>query len=181
MFPLMQVLELSRHCVGADPRSPRCRAPDTLGDAGTRAVGHRSRHLALLIHATLRGEDKRFYHHPGVVPVATARGHGRSKRAPHRFGGSPSPRQLAGLLWPEPRSYPAKLAKQHARCASSSSCPRIISWSIPEPSPVWPHDSRCWGAVQTYFLVAPDRLGPAQSATMAAWSGNPAASMTRTP
>ena len=46
----------------------------TLGDAGTRAVWTPLEGISpALITATIAAEDKRFYHHPGVDPLATAR------------------------------------------------------------------------------------------------------------
>jgi penicillin-binding protein 1C len=65
-----------------------------------------------LVHAVLAAEDRRFFAHPGVDPLALVRAAWQDLRARHIVsGGSTLSMQLARLLDPRPRSWGAKLAQ----------------------------------------------------------------------
>src|SRR5262245_28926672 len=75
----------------------------TLGSEGSRAIWTPLEHISpRLIEATLLAEDKRFYRHPGLDPLATLRAAWTNLRAERIVsGGSTLTQQLAGLLWSE--------------------------------------------------------------------------------
>ncbi|MGV8041192.1 MAG: penicillin-binding protein 1C [Thermoanaerobaculaceae bacterium] len=65
-----------------------------------------------LVHAVLAAEDRRFFHHPGVDPLALARAAWHDVRARRVVsGGSTLTMQLARLIDPRPRTLGAKLAQ----------------------------------------------------------------------
>lgn len=65
-----------------------------------------------LVHAVLAAEDRRFFRHPGVDPLALARAAWQDARARRVVsGGSTLTMQLARLLDPRPRTVGAKLAQ----------------------------------------------------------------------
>lgn len=65
-----------------------------------------------LVHAVLAAEDRRFFRHPGVDPLALARAAWQDVRARRVVsGGSTLTMQLARLLDPRPRTLGAKLAQ----------------------------------------------------------------------
>lgn len=65
-----------------------------------------------LVHAVLAAEDRRFFRHPGVDPLALARAAWQDVRARRVVsGGSTLTMQLARLLDPRPRTFGAKLAQ----------------------------------------------------------------------
>ncbi|HPC83647.1 MAG TPA: penicillin-binding protein 1C [Thermoanaerobaculaceae bacterium] len=65
-----------------------------------------------LVHAVLAAEDRRFFRHPGVDPLALARAAWQDVRARRVVsGGSTLTMQLARLLEPRPRTLRAKLAQ----------------------------------------------------------------------
>lgn len=65
-----------------------------------------------LVHAVLAAEDRRFFRHPGVDPLALARAAWQDIRARRIVsGGSTLSMQLARLLDPRPRTVRAKLAQ----------------------------------------------------------------------
>lgn len=148
----------------------------TLGDAGTRAVWTPLDRISpALLHATLAAEDKRFYHHPGVDPVATLRAAWTNLNARRIVsGGSTLTQQLAGLLWPEPRTLPGK-AREAARALRLELClskPQILEQYV-NRAPYGPMIQGVGAAAQAYFQVAPNRLGPTQAATIAAMVRQP--------
>jgi penicillin-binding protein 1C len=148
----------------------------TLGDAGTRAIWTPLDRISpALIQATLAAEDKRFYHHPGVDPVATARAACTNLKARRIVsGGSTLTQQLAGLLWPEPRTFAGK-AREAARALRLEvflSKNEILEQYV-NRAPYGPMIQGVGAAAQAHFHVAPDRLGPAQAATLAAMVRQP--------
>ncbi|MEW6335817.1 MAG: penicillin-binding protein 1C [Acidobacteriota bacterium] len=65
-----------------------------------------------LVHAVLAAEDRRFFRHPGVDPLALARAAWQDLRARRVVsGGSTLTMQLARMLDPRPRTVGAKLAQ----------------------------------------------------------------------
>lgn len=65
-----------------------------------------------LVHAVLAAEDRRFFRHPGIDPLALARAAWQDVRARRVIsGGSTLTMQLARLLDPRPRTLGAKLAQ----------------------------------------------------------------------
>ena len=148
----------------------------TLGDAGTQAVWTPLERISpVLIHATLAAEDKRFYQHPGVDPAATARAAWTNLRERRIVsGGSTLTQQLASLLWPEPRTLSGK-AREAARALRLElllSKNQILEQYL-NRAPYGPMIQGVGAAAQGYFHVAPDRLGPAQAATLAAMVRQP--------
>src|SRR6266516_5773899 len=65
-----------------------------------------------VVAATLAVEDRRFWRHPGVDPLAVVRGVGENLRAGRRASGASTiAMQVARLERPGPRTYPRKLAE----------------------------------------------------------------------
>src|SRR5438132_727354 len=65
-----------------------------------------------VVAATLAVEDRRFWRHPGVDPLAVVRGVGQNLRAGrHASGASTIAMQVARLERPGPRTYPRKLGE----------------------------------------------------------------------
>src|SRR5205823_112604 len=65
-----------------------------------------------VVAATLAVEDRRFWRHPGVDPLAVVRGVGQNLRAGRRASGASTiAMQVARLERPGPRTYPRKLAE----------------------------------------------------------------------
>jgi penicillin-binding protein 1C len=63
-----------------------------------------------VVQATLAAEDRRFFAHPGIDPIAVVRAAAANVRARRVVaGGSTITQQLAGLVWPEPRTPAGKL------------------------------------------------------------------------
>ena len=83
----------------------------TLGDAGTRAEWVALESISpRVVQATLAAEDRRFARHFGIDPLAVGRAVWTNVRAGHVVaGGSTITQQLAGLVWPEPRTWGGKL------------------------------------------------------------------------
>src|SRR5213593_1203593 len=71
-----------------------------------------------VVAATLAVEDRRFWRHPGVDPLAVVRGVGQNLRAGrHASGASTIAMQVARLERPGPRTYPRKLVEALAALA----------------------------------------------------------------
>src|SRR2546428_7904461 len=65
-----------------------------------------------VVAATLAVEDRRFWRHPGVDPLAVVRGVGQNLRAGRRASGASTiAMQVARLERPGPRTYPRKLGE----------------------------------------------------------------------
>ncbi len=142
----------------------------TLGGAETRAMWTPLARISpLLVEATLAAEDRRFRAHPGVDPAGVARAAWRNLRAGEiTGGGSTLTQQLAGLLWPEPRTPAGKLreAVRAVRLELALSKDEILEQYL-NRAPYGPMIQGVRAASESYFEVAPDRLGPAQAATLA--------------
>src|SRR5439155_10961246 len=71
-----------------------------------------------VVAATLAVEDRRFWRHPGVDPLAVVRGVGQNLRAGRRASGASTiAMQVARLERPGPRTYPRKLVEALAALA----------------------------------------------------------------
>src|SRR5439155_10717392 len=71
-----------------------------------------------VVAATLAVEDRRFWRHPGVDPLAVVRGVGQNLRAGRRASGASTiAMQVARLERPGPRTYPRKLIEALAALA----------------------------------------------------------------
>jgi penicillin-binding protein 1C len=143
----------------------------TLGNQGTAAVWTPLSNMSpYLIQATIAAEDKRFYRHPGLDPLATLRA-AWTDLAQHKLvaGGSTITQQLAGMLWPEPRTIPGKLreAVRAVRLEMLYSKNAILEQYL-NRAPYGPMIQGVGAASEAYFQVSPDRMGPAQAATLAA-------------
>ncbi|MCA9640237.1 MAG: transglycosylase domain-containing protein [Polyangiaceae bacterium] len=67
---------------------------------------------AYLVSATVSSEDRYFWSHPGVDPIAVARAAWLNlERGRVAFGGSTITQQLAGLIEARPRTFPGKAAE----------------------------------------------------------------------
>src|SRR5437016_12565702 len=65
-----------------------------------------------VVAATLAVEDRRFWRHPGVDPLAVVRGVGQNLRAGRRASGASTiAMQVARLGRPGPRTYPRQLGE----------------------------------------------------------------------
>ena len=82
----------------------------TLGAEATRATWTSLAELSpRLVQATLAAEDRRFQVHGGIDPLALGRAAWTNVRARRIVGGgSTITQQLAGLVWPEPRTWRGK-------------------------------------------------------------------------
>ena len=148
----------------------------TLGSEGTRAVWTPLEQISPhLIEATLAAEDKRFYGHPGLDPLATARAAWTNLRARRIVaGGSTITQQLAGLVWPEPRTLTGKMreAVRAVRLELAFSKDEILEQYL-NRAPYAPMIQGVGWASVALYQVAPERLGAAQAATLAALPRQP--------
>jgi penicillin-binding protein 1C len=65
-----------------------------------------------LVRAVILAEDRRFYHHPGVDPIAVLRAAVANLRAGRVVSGASTlPMQIARLLQPRPRTFAAKIGQ----------------------------------------------------------------------
>ncbi len=131
----------------------------------------------LLVEAVLAAEDRRFYRHPGVDPVAVARAAWSDLRAGRIVsGGSTVTQQLAGLLWPEPRTAAGKLreAVRAVRLELSTDKPAILEQYLNRVS--YGHGIQGVGyAAEVYFHRSPAMLTAGQAAVLAALPRAPGA------
>ena len=148
----------------------------TLGREGTRAVWTPLERISpRLIEATLVAEDKRFFHHLGVDPLATLRAAWSNLRARRIVsGGSTLTQQLSGLLWPEPRTFTGKVreAVRAVRLEMALSKDEILEQYL-NRAPYAPMIQGVGWASQVLWHVTPERLGAAQAATLAALPRQP--------
>ena len=143
----------------------------TLGGAETRAVWIPLSEVSpLLIDASLAAEDRRFRRHPGVDPLALARAAWIDLRAGRIVsGGSTLTQQLAGMLWPEPRTLPGKLreAVRALRLERRLTKDEILEQYLNRVP--YGHGIQGIGeAASRYFDRSPAALDPTQAATLAA-------------
>lgn len=143
----------------------------TLGKDATRAVWTPLAAVSpLVVEAILAAEDRRFRRHPGVDPLAVARAAWTDLRAGRIVsGGSTLTQQLAGLLWPEPRTLPGKLreAVRAFRLEGRLSKDAILEQYLNRV----PYGHGIRGireAAARYFDRSPAALSPAQAAALAA-------------
>jgi len=143
----------------------------TLGAAGTRAewaaLDAISPHV---VQATLAAEDRRFFVHPGIDALAVARAAIGNLRAGHVVrGGSTLTQQLAGLVWPEPRTWRGKCreAVRAVRLEIDFSKREILEQYL-NRVPYGPGTHGVTAASQRIFRRAPAALSAAQAATLAA-------------
>jgi penicillin-binding protein 1C len=148
----------------------------TLGGAGTRAewvplsaLGPR------VLQATLAAEDRRFFAHPGVDLLATARAAWTNLRARRVVaGGSTLTQQLAGLVWPEPRTVRGKLREAVRALRLEVDCSkRDILEQYLNRVPYGPGVHGIAAASRRAFARAPDQLSASQAATLAALPQSP--------
>jgi len=123
-----------------------------------------------LVQATLAAEDRRFWHHPGVDVLATARAACNDLRARRIVsGGSTITQQLAGMLWPEPRTLGGKLreAVRAVRLEADLEKERILEQYLNR----LPYGAGAQGiaaASARYLGRPPQTLSAAQAAALAA-------------
>ena len=146
-------------------------------DDSTRACDVRLAVVAAdLVHAVLAAEDRRFYEHPGVDPIAVARA-AVSDAAHHRIvsGGSTLTMQLARLVRPHRRDLAGKV--------DEAALALRIEWSLSKRDVLTEYLDRApfGGGVRgvdsasRYWLgKAPGELSLAEAATLAAIPRGPA-------
>jgi penicillin-binding protein 1C len=143
----------------------------TLGPAETRATWTPLAEISpYLVEATLAAEDRRFRRHPGVDLIAAARAAWDDLRAGRIVsGGSTLTQQLAGMLWPEPRTAGGKLreAVRALRLEHRLTKDRILEQYLNRV----PYGNGIQGvgeAASRYFDRSPAALDAARAATLAA-------------
>jgi penicillin-binding protein 1C len=148
-----------------------------LGSTGTRAEwvaldGISSR----LVQATLAAEDRRFWHHPGIDPLALLRAAASDARAGRIVsGGSTITQQLAGMLWPEPRTVAGKLRETvRALRLEGDLSKRAILEQYLNRLPYAPGASGIAAASRALLQREPATLSASQAATLAALPQAPA-------
>ena len=129
-----------------------------------------------LIMASLYSEDRRFYLHPGVDPLALGRALLQNVRSGRTVsGGSTITMQLARmLLGPRPRGFKAKLEE--------AALALYIEWRLPKDrilelylnqAPYGGRARGCQAASQYYFNIAANALDMGRSAWLAVLPRNP--------
>lgn len=149
----------------------------TVGTTGTRSAWLPLAELSpRLVDATLAAEDRRFFRHLGIDPLATARAALANLRARRVVeGGSTITQQLAGLLWPEARSPAGKLreAVRAVRLEIDFSKHALLEQylnRLPYGAGSTGVDAGC----RAWFDRSPTSLGASQAATLAALPQSPA-------
>jgi penicillin-binding protein 1C len=122
-----------------------------------------------LVAATLAAEDRRFFYHPGVDPLAVARAAWANLRAGAIVqGGSTLTQQLVRNLTPLPRGLGGKVleACYAVRLEAALSKHDILELYLNRV----PYGNQAWGvgaAAQLYFAKAPSQLSLAEAAWLA--------------
>jgi len=155
--------ESLRESLSAEGQRSRRISPDRLPDA--------------LVHATLAAEDARFFHHPGIDPLALARALWHDVRARRMIeGGSTLTQQAVKVLIHRDRSAAGKLreALLALRVEHQLSKPEILALYLN----VAPYGNQLQGAEaasRAYFDTAAENLTPAQAALLAGLPQRPTA------
>jgi penicillin-binding protein 1C len=149
----------------------------TLGAAGTRAEWVPLADISpQFVTATLLAEDRRFWRHPGVDAMAVARA-AWTNACKRRVaaGGSTITQQLAGLLWPEPRTLTGKgrEAVRALRLEMDFSKRAILEHYL-NRLPYGAGSTGVGAASRAWFDRAPGALSAGQAATLAALPQAPA-------
>jgi penicillin-binding protein 1C len=152
---------------------------ESLGASGTRTEPLSPQKLpSHVVEATLAAEDRRFFHHPGIDPIAIARATLHNARAMRVVeGGSTITQQVAKLLLrPTNRGFKQKareailaLRLEH-RLAKNEILALYLNRA--------PYGNRIDGiarASRAYFGCAPEQLTPAQAAFLASLPQRPSA------
>jgi penicillin-binding protein 1C len=142
-----------------------------VGGGGTRAEWVALQDISpRLVQATLAAEDRRFLHHMGIDPLSTAAAVWKNLCA-RRYvrGGSTLTQQLAGMLWPEPRTLPGKLreAVRAVRLEADLSKDEILEQYL-NRVPCGPGAQGVAVACARYFGRTAGSVDAAQAATLAA-------------
>ena len=152
---------------------------ESLGQSGTRTVPLSPNALPpRIIEATLAAEDRRFFHHPGIDPIAIARATLHNARAMRVVeGGSTITQQVAKLLL-RPTNRGLKQKAREAilalRLEHRLTKNEILALYLNRA----PYGNRIDGiarASRAYFGVAPEQLTPAQAAFLASLPQRPSA------
>ena len=123
-----------------------------------------------LIHAALAAEDKRFFHHPGVDPLAMVRAMSQAVRTGRIVSGASTiTMQLARLLDPGPRTLAKKIkeAVVALRLERFHSKEKILEEYL-NRVPCGNLASGLPAAALVYFDKEPSRLSPAEAAFLMA-------------
>ncbi|MEW5724589.1 MAG: transglycosylase domain-containing protein, partial [Thermodesulfobacteriota bacterium] len=123
-----------------------------------------------LIHAALAAEDRRFYHHPGVDPVAVLRAAWWNLRTGRvQSGASTITMQLARLLDPGPRTFRRKVREAFIalKLETLYSKDRILEEYL-NRVPCGNLASGATAAAHLYFNKTPGNLSPAEAAFLMA-------------
>ncbi|MFN8548560.1 MAG: penicillin-binding protein 1C [Candidatus Eisenbacteria bacterium] len=131
-----------------------------------------------LIAATLAAEDRRFFHHPGIAPLAVARAAGQNLRAGHAVsGGSTLTQQLVKLLDRSygPLSPTEKLRQLYWALVLEAHCTkRELLAEYLNRAPYGPTLSGVEAAARCYFDHAAAHLSLPEAALLAALPQSPA-------
>jgi penicillin-binding protein 1C len=152
---------------------------ESLGTTGTRGEAMTASHLPpRIVDATLVAEDRRFFHHPGIDPIAISRAMLHNVRALHVVeGGSTITQQVAKLLLrPDNRGLrqKAREAVLALRLEHRFTKRDILALYLN----LAPYGNRIDGiarASRSYFGCAPEQLTPAQAAFLASLPQRPSA------
>jgi penicillin-binding protein 1C len=152
---------------------------ESLGSSGTRGSSLRADALpARVVEATLIAEDRRFFHHPGVDPIATVRALVHNVRAMRVVeGGSTISQQVAKLLLQSRDRGLAQKAREAVlaiRMEHRFRKRELLAMYLN----LAPYGNRITGAARAsraYFGVAPEQLTPAQAAFLASLPQRPSA------
>jgi penicillin-binding protein 1C len=152
---------------------------ESLGSGGTRGESLRADALPQrMVDATLVAEDRRFFRHPGVDPIAIARAALHNVRAMRVVeGGSTISQQVAKLLLQSRSRGLAQKASEAVlalRLEQRFTKRELLTMYLN----LAPYGNRITGAARAsraYFGVAPQQLTPAQAAFLAALPQRPSA------
>jgi len=146
------------------------------------ALGSRAEWVGLaqisprVVQATLAAEDQRFFRHPGLDVRALCGAAYRNARAGHIVsGGSTLTQQLAGMVWPEPRTVPGKLreAARALRLEHDFSKREILEQYL-NRAPYGNGANGIAAASERWLARGPQSLSASQAATLAALPQSPA-------
>lgn len=128
-----------------------------------------------LVSATLSYEDKWFYYHPGINPVATARAAWMNLRAGKVLsGGSTITQQVARMMQPRERNLSAKVieAFRALQLEMNFSKPEILSFYM-NLAPYGGNITGASAAAYLYFGKPVSQIGPGEAALLAALPTSP--------
>jgi penicillin-binding protein 1C len=152
---------------------------ESLGSSGTRGNAMRADALPpRIVEATLVAEDRRFYEHPGIDPIAIARAALHDLRAMRVVeGGSTITQQVAKLLLQSTDRGIMQKARESVlalRLEHRFTKKELLAMYLD----LAPYGNRITGAARAsraYFGVAPEQLTPAQAAFLASLPQRPSA------